>query len=168
MSDAPPWPNFPLHYYFILLCPIFITDLLSMLPMILYELSHCSCILHNVRLWHKLWALPRYYHPRKRKKKVLKPPGTCQPGPRRTSQTLFAAAWFFYKMSRHTKCSATKPLERWFVAAGHYVFTKPVLPKWHCVPPPSYLTPTPILLVWTATHPSAWQTTLINLMMTCR
>jgi hypothetical protein len=46
---------------------------------------------------------------------VLKPPGTRQPGRRHTSQTLFAPAWFFYKMSCHTKLlcrQATRALVR--------------------------------------------------------
>ena len=95
MADAPPWPNFSLlHYYITLLFPIIIGHLLSMLPMILCKLSHCRCVVRDTSLLRHLQAIGSYPPPRKKKK----PKRSRKRATRMYPLTIFAAAWFIYKM----------------------------------------------------------------------
>jgi len=95
MADAPPWPNFSLlHYCFTLLCLIIIGHLLSKLPMILCELLHCRCVVQDTSLLHHLQAI-RSYPPSKKKKK---PKRSRKRVTRMSPLTMFAAAWFIYRM----------------------------------------------------------------------
>ena len=100
MADALPWPNFSLlHYYFTVLCPIIIGHLLSMLPMILRELLHFHVVVQNTSLLRHLQAIRSYPPPRKKKK----PKWLRERVPRLSPLTMFAAAWFIYKMGCHVE-----------------------------------------------------------------
>ena len=95
MADAPPWPNFSLlHYYFTLLCPIIIGHLLSKLPTILIELLHLHCFGRDTSLLRHLQAIRSYPPPKKKKK----PKRSRKRVTRVSPLTMFAAAWFIFKM----------------------------------------------------------------------
>ncbi len=98
MADAPPWPNI-LHFYFTLLFPILIGHLLSMLPVILLDLSHLHVFVRDTILLRHLQAMRSYPPPKKKEK----PKRSRKQVTRLSPLTMFAAAWFIYKMGCHVE-----------------------------------------------------------------
>jgi hypothetical protein len=100
MADAPPWPNFFLHFA-TLTCPIIIWMLLLIFPNVYADLLKCQRRTGGTLLHQLLQPLtPRRHHP-SNKKRGFRWPTPLQHllhVPKRCAITWFAAAWFIYRM----------------------------------------------------------------------
>jgi len=128
MADAPPWHiNFALlHYYFILLCPIIIAQLLALLPSHVHDLARCSCIRQHVSMRRHLQVHKHYPPPRKKKVRPRLPSTLLIPrgnqferedaAPMTPRLTVFAVGWFLYVMSCRVKMFCHRAT---FIMTGH-------------------------------------------------
>jgi hypothetical protein len=100
MADAPLWPNLVFGCS-VLICPIIIWTLLLIFPFAFADLLKCHHRPGGTLLHHQRRSLtPRRHHPSKKKREFRQPPPLqhVQHFPKRCAITLFAAAWFVYKL----------------------------------------------------------------------
>ena len=100
MADAPPWPNLVFNYA-ILICRIIIWTLLLILPPAFANLLKCHYQSGGTLLHQQCQPLtPQRHHPSRKKREIRQPPPLqhlLHP-PKRCAITLFATAWFFYRL----------------------------------------------------------------------
>ena len=100
MADAPPWPNLVFDYT-ILICPIIIWLLLLIFPPAFANLLKCHQRSGGTLLHQQRRSLtPRHHNTSRKKREFRQPPPFqhllyCSKG---CAITLFAAAWFVYKL----------------------------------------------------------------------